>query len=220
MFEENYTGISFYDIGTYFLAQEMKKSQIIGMDFDFASLDDNAKVQVKLESYDYFRDNNILEMDFSGESSVSKMYSDMVSALESPDYCAVVQYADNRNGNTYKRKVYLNNSVWTAFDYFNESHFDIYTFDNDLQANKFAFIGIDITESSHEEEKVHDLERLFNESDDVVIITEYSKDSGKYNVSVSVYVNKNGVWSVLNDIDEITVKSSVSKPVQLRLKGE
>lgn len=205
MFEENYKEMELTDAEIYFLAKELKLNQIIGLGFDFDSMNKELKVGLKQESYDLFAEQKALKMDFFGNTTVNENYEKIIKAFEYPDFCGIVQHLNIADNSSFMRKAYKNGGAWTALDYVGENLSSVYEFNSSEEASAFLFYGVTIDENAND---IHisfeNIEAMRNAARDLVIFTEYKKENeNDYSVlqKVLVFIDGKG-WFTADSGDE------------------
>lgn len=197
MFEEFYKNIELTDAEIYFLAKELEMNQIIGLGFDYESMNKEMKNTIKQESYDLFEKQQALKMDFSGNTTVNEDYANVVKSFEFPNYCGIVQHVGMSKEVSALRKVYCNDNKWTALDYERENLCSIYVLPDKKHANDFLYFNLNIASNDKNNTVVtfDSLEKLKQVADDIVATTEYIKNGNTYKVIQRIFVNvKNMDW--------------------------
>ena len=190
MFEENFTGIAVDDFILYFLAKELKLTQIIGTGIDFDTMKKELKNEIKQECYDFMVKNDILSMDFSGNTNVNEPYRTIVSSLETPDCVCIIQEIDNENDRSGQRKLCFRNGKILAFDYLDKSGSAVYEFDDREKAEAFFFGKLTIVTQNPEEavRTIDSTQDVVNAAERCIMITEYHKTGDTYEAAQRIYV--------------------------------
>lgn len=221
MFEENYTEVGLSDIEIYYLAKELKLSRTIGLSIDYSSLNKELKNDNYQICYDFFKENHILDMDFSGNVVVAEKYKSIISTFENPDYCCIIHHRKYKENAGAMRKIYRSGKDWTALDYFEQEKSAVYKFDNFDDANKFMFTTAEISPSDIADNdktiyKAEEYEEFSKDATQTVVVTEYVKDKNKYNVVQSLYIEMNNNWFVLEFTENSFTKHPVRKMIEIK----
>lgn len=219
MFETNFQKVFLDDFVVYFLANELELQQLIGIDVDFNTMNKELKNEVKQECYDFMLKNEIISMDFGGNTVVEDKYKELIKAFEYPEYCCIVQTVDNENDQSGQRKIYSSNNAYIGLDYVDESSSAVYKFDNEQDANSFAFLDLNIYSNQIDDHMngiaISDLEKEINSAKKCVIVTEYIMAQDSYESLQKVYILKDDWYEAETDENEQIVLCKVLYPVSI-----
>ncbi|MCH5314360.1 MAG: hypothetical protein J1E81_00495 [Eubacterium sp.] len=213
MFEENFKNIELTNGEIFFLAAELKLEKIIGLGIDYEAMNKETKMEFKQESYDWLQKHEAIQMDFSGNTVVNNNYATVIKAFEKPERCVIVQHKDVKNDISDMRKIYLNNSIYTALEYVDENVCQVYEFSNGLDSNKFILFNLNIdvkdeNASKPDSKNFETVEAVIKESKEFAIITEYVLRNGNYQYIESIYVNISDVWYYLESDNENNINAN------------
>lgn len=204
MFEDNYLNITLNDAEVYFLAQEAKLKQIIGLGIDYEAINKETKVELKQQVYDSLEKKALLQMDFSGNSTVEESTAKILKEFEKPQRCMVYQFHNNTEDFSTMRKVYDNSRNYLALEYFTQNDFGLYRLEHDCDIDAFLFAeeridAVEIEENAEiqfAEEKIDNIEQAVEESQCFAIVTDfqYLPENDTYAFSQCAYLKISDIW--------------------------
>ena len=226
--EQYFKNIGLTDIEIYYLAKELGLKQIVGLEIDYDSLNKETKNEAHQICYDFFKEHNILEMDFSGDTVVDEQYAQIITAFEDPEYCCVLLHYNKETNESACRKIYKNGDVWTALDYFASEKSAVFVFPDENTANEFMFDPVQIKAAPNvsdlPEDKtaylIADYASFAEHTSQTVMLTEYTQKDGEHIAQQKLYVEQNNVWYELQCADETFTKIPVTQTICLRESEE
>lgn len=211
MFEEFFSGIEISDCEMFYLAEELKLQQVIGLGVDYESMNQEDKTELKQTAYELLEKHNAIQMDFSGNTNINSDYADVMKKFEFPNNCTIFQHIDLVKKETSLRKVYLNNDEWVGLDYFDDGICDVYNL-GDLEAtNKFIFLDVCIDASGETKESIEfsSMEELQEKTVEIAILSSYIMQDEYYAVTTLIFSKlEDGVWYVTDSQDDNRVNLS------------